>query len=119
MLFDVVGVIPRLYVRCWTEEGTPGEWVLALPPQAFRWRSLFFNPAGNLQHALCHRLDRLLENPEEVESRRVVERYLRFFLRTRRLMPEGTRFDYKLTALHVSSSGSEERDWIVSGAEAL
>lgn len=115
-LFDDTGPIPKLYART---EGS-SSWLPALTPPRWRWYSIFLNPEGNLYHAACNSLERLLHEPNHRPSEQIVHKIVRWNLLKKWGMAPGTVYQFKVTAVEFSPEGTaSESDILLSAEERL
>lgn len=114
-LFDRLGTVPRLYVRSsTTSESWSGEWAPVPLQSEIKWWSLFLNPRGNLNHALCTVLDRTLLEPDNSELQEIIRKYVDFILSSEPDYRRLAKFQFKLTALQVEDARLLEQDVLIS-----
>lgn len=119
-LFDRLGTVPRLYVRCSTASGSwSGDWAPVPLQSEIKWWSLFLNPRGNLNHALCTVLDRALLEPDNSEFQEIIRRYIIFNLSSQPDYHRLAKFQFKLTALQFEGARLSEQDVLISAEVEL
>lgn len=114
-LFDRLGTVPKLYVRLvdQSKSGTD-EWLALSLNSKIGWSSLFLNPSGNLNHAICNVLERTLQNPSDDKNYRTILNYVKHRLDSKSIDSGVKKFQFKLTALSIHENAVEEQDVLVS-----
>ncbi|HMN68398.1 MAG TPA: hypothetical protein PKC28_07650 [Bdellovibrionales bacterium] len=105
--FDDLGAVPRLEIR---EDG--GEWrAFAYRAPAFSWSQLFFNPTGNLNHAIGNLLNRLMleDEPGHTPTYALVEALAR-----ESLGRDTSRFQFRLMVTRFVNGEMREDERLTS-----
>ncbi len=118
--FDDTGPIPKLYVRAEQAGQLGSSWLPALQPPKRRWYSLFFNPDGNLHHAICNALEHLLHDPQDKDANRIIHRYVRHYLINERGLKPLGKYQFKVTAVQFKQGEIvDEEESLLSTEEDL
>ena len=118
-LFDRVGLIPRVYVRTGLDSGGEGDWISVLEAPRVTWWGLFLNPEGNLHHAFCNAVDRLVDDPQNSANQKVVRKIVHYHLKQRLMWPPGRAFQFKVVVRKHSAGPWLEQDVLISGKDQI
>lgn len=87
------------------------EWHSCLKPPTRSWRSIFYNPEGNLYHACNSAIERYIQDPENKVSAEIIENMTRYLLKHHFGAQPGLPFQFRIRA---ATSGDEFSDVLIS-----